>query len=221
MPGFSPPSSGAFTLDLAKAIEKIEQDSTPKASCQPSPKDGVPPPVSHVPSTQGSGSFSSVTEGSRLSIGGINIVPKRFFNQPLVSASWADQVDREEAAHFSSITSSSEKDEATRFPSVSVPGEATHFPSAFVSNFHSSLYDTDVSRVTHPKWYCLSQGDARENLPEGFGHWDGKWTWLSLMGSRQHASQEMPMVLRSLVMILFFLKSIIYIAVHKRSLLST
>jgi hypothetical protein len=42
LPGFFPPLSGAFTLDLAKVIEKMEQDSTPKASCRPSPKDGVP-----------------------------------------------------------------------------------------------------------------------------------------------------------------------------------
>jgi hypothetical protein len=70
-----------------------------------------------------------------------------------------------------------------------------------VSNFHLFLYDTNVSWVTCPEWYCLSQGDARENLPEGFGHWDGKWTWLSLIGSCQHASQEMLMVFRLLVMI--------------------
>jgi hypothetical protein len=175
MPGFFPPSSGAFTLDLAKAIEKMEQDSTPKASCQPSPKDRVLPPISCIPSAQG-GSSSGVAEGSPSSIGGINIVPKKFFNQPPVSASWADQVDREKAAHFPSINSSSEKDRATGFPSVSVLGEATCFPSTSVSNFHSFLYDADISRVTRPEWYCLSQGDARENLPEGFGHWDGKWT---------------------------------------------
>jgi hypothetical protein len=186
-PGFFPPSSGAFTLDLMKAIEKIEQDSTPKASRQPSPKDGVPPPVSCIPSAQG-GSSSGVAEGSPSSIGGINIVPKKIFNQPLVSTLWADQVDREEAACFPSITSS-EKDEAMHFPSVSVPREATCFSSASISDFHSSLYDADVSRVMCLEWYRLSQGDARENLPEGFGHWDGKWTWLSLMGSHQHASQ--------------------------------
>jgi hypothetical protein len=187
-------------LDLAKAIEKMEQDSTPKVSHRLSPKDGVPPPVSHIPSAQ-DGSSSGVTEGSPLSIGGINIVPKKFFNQPLVSALWADQVNREEATHFPSITSSSEKDKATHFSSVSIPGEAISFPSASISDFHSSLYDADVSRVTHPEWYHLSQDNARENLPEGFSHWDGKWTWLSLMGSCQHASQEMLMVLRLLVMI--------------------
>jgi hypothetical protein len=171
--GFFPPSSGAFTLDLAKAIEKMEQDSTPKVSCQPSPKDGVPPPVSHIPSAQG-GSSSGVTEGGLLSIGGINIVPEKFFNQPPVSASWVDQVDRDEATHLPFITSFSEKDEAARFPSVSVPEEADRFPSVFVSDFHSSLYNANISRVTYPEWYCLSQGDVRENLPEGFGHWDGK-----------------------------------------------
>jgi hypothetical protein len=157
-PGFFPPSSGAFTLDLAKAIEKMEQDSTPRASQQPSPKDGVPPPVSCIPSAQGSGSSILPTQGSMSSIGGINIVPKRFFNQPLVSTSWADQVNKEEAACFSSI--SSEKGKANRFPSVPVLGEATCFPSVSVSDFHSSLYDADVSHVTRPEWYCLSQGDA-------------------------------------------------------------
>jgi hypothetical protein len=98
-PGFFPPLSGAFTLDLAKAIEKMEQDSTPKASHQPSPKDGVPPPVSHIPSAQGRSS-SSAAEGSTSSIGGINIVPEKFFNQSPVSALWADQVNKEEALLF-------------------------------------------------------------------------------------------------------------------------
>jgi hypothetical protein len=181
--GFFPPSSGAFTLHLAKAIEKMEQDSTPKASCRSSPKEGVPPPVSCIPSTQCSSS-SSAAEGGLSSIGGINIVPEKYFNQPPVSASWVDQVDREEATCFPSNASISEKDDAKRFPSVSVPGEANHFPSISISDFHDSLYDTDVSRVTRPEWYCLSQGDAHENLLEGFGHWDGKWTWLSLMGAR-------------------------------------
>jgi hypothetical protein len=198
--GCFPPLLDAFTLDLAKAVEKMEQDSTPKASCQQSSKDGVPPPVSHIPSTQGS-FFSSAAEGSFSSIGSINIVPKKIFNQPPVSASWADQVDREEATCFPSTASISEKDNATCFPSISVLGEADRFPSVSVSNFHSSLYDADVSWVTRPEWYHLSQGDARENLPEGFGHWDGKWMWLSLTGAHQHASQEMPMVLQSLVMI--------------------
>jgi hypothetical protein len=177
--GFFPPLSGAFTLDLAKAIKKMEQDSTPKASRQPSPKEGISPPVSHIPSAQGNSS-SSAAEGGLTSIGCINIVPENFFNQPPVSASWADQVNREEA---------------TRFPSVSVPGEADHFPLVSVSDFHGSLYDADISRVTRLEWYCLSQGDACENLPEGFSHWDGKWMWLSLTGAHQHASQEMPMVL--------------------------
>jgi hypothetical protein len=129
--------------------------------------------MSCIPSAQG-GSSSSAAEGSTSSIGGINIVPKKFFNQSPVSVSWADQVNREEATHFPSITFFSEKDEATRFPSVSVLGEADCFPSASMSDFHLSLYNADVSRVTHPEWYHLSQGDARENLPEGFGHWDGK-----------------------------------------------
>jgi hypothetical protein len=201
LPGFFLPSSGAFTLDLAKAFEKIEQDSTPKASHQPSPKDGVPPPVSHVPSAQGSKLSMPSTQNGFSSIGDYNVVPEKIFNQPPVSALWADQVNREEATCFPSITFSSEKDKAVCFPSVPVPGEADCFPSASVSDFHSSLYDADASQVTPPEWYCLSQGDARENLPEGFGHWDGKWTWLSLMGSHQHASQEMPMILRLLVMI--------------------
>jgi hypothetical protein len=194
-----PLSSGAFTLDLANAIEKMEQDSTPKASRQASPKDGVPTPISCIPSAQGSSSVPP-TQSGLSSIGGINIVPKKFFNQSLVSASWADQVDQEEATRFPSI-SSSEKDEANRFPSVPVSGEADHFPSVSVSDFHSSLYDAGTDCVTHPEWYRLSQGDARENLPEGFGHWDGKWMWLSLMGAHQHANQEMPMVLHSLIMI--------------------
>jgi hypothetical protein len=105
-----------------------------------------------------------------------------------MSASWADQVKREEALRLPSISSSG-KEEANRFSSVSV------------SDFHGSLYDADVDRVVHPEWFCLSQGNAREHLPEGFGHWDGKWTWLSLTGAHQHMSQEMPMVLHSLVMI--------------------
>jgi hypothetical protein len=147
-PGFFPPSSGTFTLDLAKAIEKMEQDSIPKASRQPSPKDGAPPPVSCIPSAQGGSSSSAATEGGLSNIGGINIVPENFFNQPPVSASWADQVDREEATHFPSIASTSEKDNAMRFPSVSVLGEADRFPSVSVSNFHSSLYNADISWVT-------------------------------------------------------------------------
>jgi hypothetical protein len=172
-PGFFPSLSGAFILDLAKAIKKMEQDSTPKASHQPSPKEGVPPPVSRIPSAQGS-SFSSAAEDSLSSIGGINIVLEKFFNQLPVSASWVDQVDREEATCFPSTASISEKDNAMRFPCVSVLGEADRFPSVSVSDFHGSLYDADVSQVTRPDWYRLSQGDAHENLPEGFSHWDGK-----------------------------------------------
>jgi hypothetical protein len=178
----------------------MEQDSTPKASRQASPKDGVPPPILQIPSAQGSSSLLP-TQGGLSSIGGINIVPEKIFNQPPVSALWVDQVDREEATCFPSTSSSSEKNEAKCFPSVPVPGEADRFPSVSILDFHSSLYDVGTDCVTCPEWYCLSQGDARENLPEGFGHWDGKWTWLSLMGARQHVSQEMPMVLRSLVMI--------------------
>jgi hypothetical protein len=82
-----PPSSGAFTLDLAKAIECMEQDSTLWASRQPSPKDGVPPPISCAPSAQGSGSSMLSAQDGLSSIGGITIVPQKNFNQPPVSAS--------------------------------------------------------------------------------------------------------------------------------------
>jgi hypothetical protein len=165
----------------------MEQDSTPRALHQPSLKDGISPPVSCIPSTEGSSS-GFAAQSSSSSIGGINIVPEAFFNQPPMSASWADQVKREEASLLPSILSLG-KEEANCFPSISV------------SDFHGSLYDADIDHIVHPKWFHLSQGDAREYLPEGFGHWDGKWTWLSLMGAHQHASQEMPMVLHSLVMI--------------------
>jgi hypothetical protein len=185
-PGF-PPSSGAFTLDLANAIERMEQDSTPKALHQPSPKDGIFPPVSQIPSADGRTS-TSAAQGSISSIGGINIVLEKFFNQPPISASWADQVEKEEVTHLPSVSSS-------------VKEEADHFPSVSVLDFHTSLYNEDVNCITRPKWFHLSQGDATEHLPEGFGHWDGKWMWLSLTGSCQHTNQEMLMVLWSLVMI--------------------
>jgi hypothetical protein len=129
LPGISS-VSGTFTQNLAQAIQKLEQDFTPKASCQPSLKDEVSPPVSCIPcipSAQGSSSMSAL--GSLLSIGGITIVPKKFFNMPPVSASWVDQVEKE---------------------------EANYFPSVSILDFHSSLYDADVNCVTHPEWYCLS-----------------------------------------------------------------
>jgi hypothetical protein len=84
-PGF-PLLSGAFTLNLANAIKRMEQDSTPKASQQASPKDGAPPPISQILSAQGSSSLPP-TQGGLSSIGGINIVPEKNFNQPPVSAS--------------------------------------------------------------------------------------------------------------------------------------
>jgi hypothetical protein len=54
-----------------------------------------------------------------------------------MSASWADQVKKEEAMRLLSVSSG--KEEANRFSSVSV------------SDFHGSLYDVDIDHITCPE----------------------------------------------------------------------